>query len=57
MNIENQILANDIREQVRDEYTDLVHDLFGAAFDIKQKFDTFRLVYFSYIMLNNILSI
>ena len=43
MQFENQSLARDIREQVREEYTDLVHDLFGAAFDIKQKFDTFRL--------------
>ena len=43
MNVENQNLSRDIRDQVRSEYNDLVQDLFGAAFDIKQKYDFFRL--------------
>jgi uncharacterized protein YqfA (UPF0365 family) len=32
----------DIRERIREEYDDLVHNLFAVCLDLKRKFDEFR---------------
>ena len=32
----------DIRERIREEYDDLVHNLFSAALDLKRKLDEYR---------------
>ncbi len=35
----------DIRERVKEEYDELVNNLFSSAFDLKRQFDDFRSVH------------
>ena len=39
---EAETQEEDIRDRVREEYDDLVNNLYTAAFELKQQFDQFR---------------